>query len=54
MNLLEKMNVDEFKKLLEYKEKNPREGESLVKMLTETDYVSQLKICDAVDLESSN
>jgi len=50
MNLLEKMNAEEFKKLLEYKEKNPREGEALVKLLTETDYVSQLKICDAVDL----
>jgi hypothetical protein len=50
MNLLEKMNVEEFKKLLEYKEKKPREGEALVKVLTETDYVSQLKICDAVDL----
>ena len=50
MNLLEKMNAEEFKKLLEYKEKNPREGEALVKVLTETDYVSQLKICDAVDL----
>ena len=50
MNLLQQMTADEFRKLLEYKEKNPREGESLVKLLTETDYVSQLKICDAVDL----
>jgi hypothetical protein len=50
MNLLEKINAEQFKKLLEYKEKNPREGEALVKVLTETDYVSQLKICDAVDL----
>ena len=50
MNLLEKMNAEEFKKLLEYKEKKPREGEALVKVLTETDHVSQLKICDAVDL----
>ena len=44
------MNAAEFKKLLEYKEKKPRQGEDLVKVLTETDYVSQLKICDAVDL----
>jgi hypothetical protein len=50
MNLLEKMNAEEFKKLLEYKEKKPKQGEDLVKALTETDYVIQLKICDAVDL----
>ena len=50
MNLLEKMNAEEFKKLLEYKEKKPIQGEVLVKVLTETDYVSQLKICDAIDL----
>jgi hypothetical protein len=50
MNLLEKMNAKEFKKLLEYKEKKPIQGAGLVKVLTETDYVSQLKICDAVDL----
>jgi hypothetical protein len=50
MNLLEQMNADEFKKLLEYKEKKPIQGADLVKVLTETDYVSQLKICDAVGL----
>ena len=50
MNLLEKINADEFKKLLEYKEKKPIQGAYLIKVLTETDYVSQLKICDAVDL----
>jgi hypothetical protein len=50
MNLLEQMNAAEFKKLLEYKEKKPRQGEDLVKALTETEFVSQLKICDAVDL----
>ena len=49
MNLLEKINAEEFKKLLEYKEKNPREGEALVKLLIQNDYVSQLKICDAVE-----
>ena len=50
MNLLQQMNADEFKKLLEYKEKNPIQGAYIIKKLTETDYVSQLKICDAVDL----
>jgi hypothetical protein len=50
MNLLEKINAEEFKKLLEYKEKNPREGEALFKVLIQTDYVNQLKVCDAVDL----
>jgi hypothetical protein len=50
MNLLEKINAEQFKKLLEYKEKNPREGEALVKLLIQTDYVNQLKVCDAVDL----
>jgi hypothetical protein len=50
MNLLEKINAEEFKKLLEYKEKNPREGEAIVKVLIQTDYVNQLKVCDAVDL----
>jgi len=50
MNLLEKMNAEEFKKLLEYKEKKPSEGEALVKVLTETDFVIDLKVCDAIDL----
>jgi hypothetical protein len=50
MNLLEKINAEEFKKLLEHKEKNPREGEALFKVLIQTDYVNQLKVCDAVDL----
>jgi len=50
MNLLEQMNADEFKKLLEYKEEFPILGAELVKVLTETDYVSQLKVSDAVDL----
>jgi hypothetical protein len=50
MNLLQQMNADEFKKLLEYKEEFPILGAELVKVLTETDYVSQLKVSDAVDL----
>jgi hypothetical protein len=50
MNLLQQMNAAEYKKLLEYKEIKPRVVEALVKVLTETDYVSQLKICDAIDL----
>ena len=44
------MNAAEFKKLLDFKEKKPIQGAYLIKALTETDYVSQLKICDAVDL----
>jgi hypothetical protein len=50
MNLLEQMNASEYKNLLEFKEKKPREGEALFKVLIQTDYVSQLKVCDAVDL----
>jgi hypothetical protein len=50
MNLLQQMNAAEFKKLLEYKEKKPMLGAELVKALTETDFVSQLKIYDAVQL----
>ena len=50
MNLLEQMNASEYKKLLEFKEKKPRQGEDLIKALTETDFVSQLRVCDAVDL----
>lgn len=50
MSLLEKMNAEEFKKLLEFKENNPRDGEALVKVLTETNFVIDLKVCDAVDL----
>ena len=50
MNLLEKMNADEFKKLLEFKEKKPIQGAYLIKLLSETDYVSQLKVDDAVGL----
>jgi hypothetical protein len=44
------MNADEFKKLLEYKEKKPIQGAYLIKVLTETDYVIDLKVCDAIDL----
>jgi hypothetical protein len=44
------MNAEEFKKLLEYKEKKPMLGADLIKVLTETDYVSQLKVFDAVEL----
>jgi hypothetical protein len=50
MNLLEKMNAEEFKKLLHYKEKKPIQGEDLVKVLTEAEFVIELKICDAVAL----
>ncbi len=50
MSLLQQMNADEFKKLLEYKEKKPIQGAYLIKVLTETDYVIDLKVCDAIDL----
>ena len=50
MNLLEKMNADEFKKLLEFKEKYPTIGEELVKALTEKEYVHQLTLNQAIDL----
>jgi len=35
MNLLEQMNADEFRKLLEFKEKFPLIGLDLVRALTE-------------------
>jgi hypothetical protein len=50
MNLLEQMNADEFRKLLEYKEKYPTLGEELVKALTDKEYVHQLTLNQAIDL----
>jgi hypothetical protein len=50
MNLLEKMNAEEFKKLLEYKKQYPTLGEELVKALTEKEYVHQLTLNQAIDL----
>ena len=52
MNLLQQMNADEYKKLLEFKEKYPATGEDLIKALTETKYVHQLTVNQATDLSS--
>ena len=50
MNLLEKMNADQFKKLLEFKEQYPTIGEELVKALTEKEYLHQLTLNQAIEL----
>ena len=50
MNLLEQMNADEFKKLLEFKEKYPSLGEELVKALTEKTVVIHLTVDECIDL----
>jgi hypothetical protein len=50
MNLLEKMNADEFRKLLEYKEKYPAIGENLIKALTEKTVVIHLTVDDCINL----
>jgi len=50
MNLLEKMNADEFKKLLEYKEQYPTIGEELVKALTEKIVVIHLTVDECISL----
>jgi hypothetical protein len=50
MNLLEKMNAEEFKKLLEYKEKYPTLGEDLIKALTEKNLSIQLTLSECIDL----
>jgi hypothetical protein len=50
MNLLEQMNADEFKKLLEFKEKYPTLGENLIKALTKKIVVIQLTVGECIDL----
>jgi hypothetical protein len=50
MNLLEQMNADEFKKLLEFKEKYPTLGEELVKALTEKIVIIHLTIAEYISL----
>lgn len=50
MNLLEKINAEEFKKLLDFKATYPTIGEELVKALTEKEYVHQLTLNQAIDL----
>jgi hypothetical protein len=53
MNLLEQMNADEFKKLLEYKEKHPAIGLDLVRALTEKTLPIQLTLGECIDLSNA-
>jgi hypothetical protein len=53
MNLLEKMNAEEFKKLLEYKEKYPTIGLDLVRALTEKTLPIQLTLGECIDLSNA-
>jgi hypothetical protein len=53
MNLLEKMNAEEFKKLLEFKEKFPIIGLDLVKALTEKTLPIQLTLGECIDLSNA-
>jgi hypothetical protein len=53
MNLLEQMNADEFKKLLEYKEKFPIIGLDLVRALTEKTFPIQLTLGECIDLSNA-
>jgi hypothetical protein len=53
MNLLEKMNAEEFKKLLEYKEKYPAIGLNLVRALTEKTLPIQLTLGECIDLSNA-
>jgi len=50
MSLLQQMNADEFRKLLEYKEKYPTLGEELVKALTEKTVVIHLTFDECISL----
>jgi hypothetical protein len=50
MNLLEKMNGDEFKKLLEYKDKFPTLGEDLIKALTDKIVIIHLTVAEYISL----
>jgi hypothetical protein len=53
MNLLEQMNADEFKKLLEFKEKFPIIGLDLVRALTEKSSVIHLTLGECIDLSNA-
>ena len=53
MNLLQKMNADEFKKLLEFKEKYPTLGEDLIKALTEKSLTIHLTLGECIDLSNA-
>jgi hypothetical protein len=50
MNLLQQINADEFRKLLEYKEKHPTLGEDLIKALTEKIVIIHLTIAEYISL----
>jgi hypothetical protein len=53
MNLLEKMNAEEFRKLLEFKEKFPIIGLDLVKALSEKTLCIQLTLGECIDLSNA-
>ena len=53
MNLLEQMNADEFRKLLEYKERHPAIGLDSVRALTEKTLPIQLTLGDCIDLSNA-
>ena len=53
MNLLEQMNADEFRKLLEFKEKFPTIGLDLVRALTEKTLCIQLTLGECIDLSNA-
>ena len=53
MNLLEQMNADEFKKLLEFKEKYPTLGLDLVRALTEKSLTIHLTLGECIDLSNA-
>ena len=53
MNLLQKMNADEFKKLLDFKATYPTLGEELVKALTEKSLTIHLTLGECIDLSNA-
>ena len=53
MNLLEQMNAEEFRKLLEFKDKFPTIGLDLVRALTEKTLTIQLTLGECIDLSNA-
>jgi hypothetical protein len=53
MNLLEQMNAEEFRKLLEFKDKFPTIGLDLVRALTEKTLCIQLTLGECIDLSNA-
>jgi len=53
MTLIQKMNADEYKKLLEFKEEFPALGERLVHSLSQTHSVLRLTLDDCIYLASA-